>query len=95
MSLDAAEFQSNLLVSADNQGRITLWDLKKCSPSEECQPVEQWDGHNEKAVRSVALSADGCYLVSGGDDGQVMLWSLTSEGKLAEQKGKQTKSILK
>ena len=95
-SLDAAEFRSDLLVSADNQGRITLWDLKKCSPIEECQPVEQWDnGHNEKPVRSVALSADGCYLVSGGDDGRVMLWSLTSEGKLAEQKGKQTKSILK
>ncbi len=92
-SLDMAEFQPDLLVSADNQGRISLWDLQQCSPSKQCQPVEQWlDGHNEKAVRSVALSADGCYLVSGGDDGLVRLWSLTSEGKLAEQNGKKIKN---
>ena len=92
-SLDMAEFQPDLLVSADNQGRISLWALQQCSPSKQCQPVEQWlDGHNEQAVRSVALSADGCYLVSGGDDGLVRLWSLTSEGKLAEQNGKKIKN---
>ena len=92
-SLDTAEFQPYLLVTADNQGRISLWDLQQCSPSGQCQPVEGWrDGHNEKAVRSVALSTDGCYLVSGGDDGRVMLWFLTPQGKRAEPNGKEIHS---
>jgi WD40 repeat protein len=39
--------------------------------------LDQWqDGHGGKPVRSVALSANGCYLASAGDDGRVMLWSL-------------------
>jgi len=47
-----------------------------------CQIIDQWpNSHGGKAVRSVALTADGCYLASGGDDGRVMLWSLTREGK--------------
>ncbi|MGK7916337.1 MAG: WD40 repeat domain-containing protein, partial [Prochloraceae cyanobacterium] len=84
-SLDTAEFRPDLLVSADNQGRISLWDLQKCLVNQPCQPVEQWlEGHKGEGVRSVALSADGCYLVSGGDDGRVMLWSLNSQGKLAD-----------
>ena len=93
-SLDTAEFRPDLLVTADNQGYITLWDLQQCSTGQPCRHVEQWDdGHkahnekDEKGVRSVALSADGCYLVSGGDDGRVMLWFLNSRGERAMQNG--------
>lgn len=32
-------------------------------------------------MRSVAFSSQGCYLVSGGDEGQTKLWVLTPNGK--------------
>ncbi len=39
--------------------------------------LEQWrDGHNNQPVRSIALTQNGCYLASVGDDGKVMLWEL-------------------
>jgi WD40 repeat protein len=39
--------------------------------------VDQWaDGHGGKPVRSVAITPDGLYLASVGDDGQVKLWFL-------------------
>ncbi len=51
--------------------------------------LKQWRERDDgKPVRSVALSQDGCYLASAGDNGQVMLWPLTTEGKplLKEEK---------
>ncbi len=45
-----------------------------------CKPTENWPGHGGAAVNAVALSADGCYLASAGDDGKVRLWPLTSRG---------------
>ena len=83
-SLDTALYQPYLLATGDTQGYITLWDLRQCLDEQEgiCTPVDQWrQGHDGKPVRSVALSEDGCYLASGGDDGQVMLWPLTAGGK--------------
>lgn len=39
--------------------------------------LEQWQaGREGQSVRAVALSNDGCYLASVGDDGQVILWLL-------------------
>lgn len=44
--------------------------------------VDQWRASNKgQAIRSVALADNGCYLASGGDDGRVMLWPLTTSGK--------------
>jgi WD40 repeat protein len=43
---------------------------------------DQWqDGHDQQAVRSVALSQDSTYLTSVGDDGRVMLWCLSNTGE--------------
>ncbi|WP_413198491.1 hypothetical protein [Nostoc piscinale] len=84
VSMDSPEYKPHLLATADNRGQITLWDMNQClkNSNNQCQILEKWsDGHGEKAVRSVALSRDGCYLASGGDDNRVMLWSLTQEGK--------------
>ncbi|MCT7966850.1 hypothetical protein NG799_10940 [Laspinema sp. D1] len=90
-SLDAAEFNPNLLVTADNQGYITVWNMQPClNGGADCQRIQQWnDGHNGQPVRSVALSEDGCYLVSGGDDGSVMLWPLNIDGSRAQPQGEQ------
>ncbi len=92
-SISVPERQRNLLATADNQGYITLWNLNNCLPnnnssgqvgSQPCQLVEVWkDAHKAKPVRSIAFSNQGCYLVSGGDDGEVKLWGLTSNGRRA------------
>ncbi len=90
-SLDTAEFNPYLLATADTQGYITVWNMQPClSGGAECQRIEQWqDGHNGQPVRSVALSEDGCYLLSGGDDGRVMLWPLNLDGSRAQPQGEQ------
>lgn len=86
-SLATAQQKPYLLATADNQGTIMLWDLHQCiSENVDCKIVDQWPlGHGGRPVRSVALSADGCYLTSAGDDGRVMLWPLTSEGLRSPQ----------
>ncbi|MGD1712699.1 hypothetical protein [Dapis sp. BLCC M172] len=91
----------NLLASADTEGYITLWNLDKIRRCIEqspgggeilnCSAVrrEQWnDGHKGQPVRTVALSQNGCYLASTGDDGRVMLWSLNPNGERVTKKGK-------
>ncbi|MEQ9370610.1 MAG: hypothetical protein RIG63_16535 [Coleofasciculus chthonoplastes F3-SA18-01] len=86
-SIDVADMKPYLMATADNQGYITLWNMESClvegQPS--CEIIDQWsNGHDGQAVRSVALSNGGCYLASGGDDGRMMLWPLTTRGKRAE-----------
>jgi WD40 repeat protein len=85
-SIDQPEFNPYRLVTADNQGHITLWNLRNClTKNEACEILDEWsNGHGGKAVRSVAFSADGCYLASAGDDGKVRFWPLTSEGQRSQ-----------
>jgi WD40 repeat protein len=92
----------NLLASADTEGYITLWNLDKIRQCIEQSPgrgetlncsentmIEQWNnGHKLEPVRTVALSQNGCYLASTGDDGRVMLWSLNPDGTRENEKGK-------
>jgi WD40 repeat protein len=82
-SIAVPERKRNLLATADNQGYMSVWDLSTCLQSDRpCQLVEGWNNaHNGKPVRSIAFSSQGCYLVSGGDDGQTKLWALTQNGK--------------
>ena len=63
------------------------------SPRTSLQPLTceqavltQWQVNTTgQAVRSVALSEDGCYLATAGDNGQLKLWSLGSAGLQHEQ----------
>ncbi|MEO0868353.1 MAG: hypothetical protein AAFY17_07880 [Cyanobacteria bacterium J06642_11] len=81
LSMATAEIRPEHLVTADSQGNIALWDINQCLSSlTSCDPVDQWLGHGGAAVRAVALSQDGCYLASAGDDGHVRLWPLTTSG---------------
>ncbi|MBE7385038.1 MAG: hypothetical protein F6J95_026955 [Leptolyngbya sp. SIO1E4] len=81
-SLETAAEYPTLLAAGDSQGYISLWNLETClAAMEQCDPIDEWSAHGEQAVRSVALSADGCYLVSGGDDGRVRLWQLSGAGE--------------
>lgn len=85
----------NLLVTADNQGYITVWDMatRQCQlpplAAAHCDlpMLDQWrSGHGGEPVRSVALTADGDHLASTGDDGRVMLWPL-QDGKRQAKAG--------
>lgn len=81
-SLETAEENPRLLAVADSQGYVSLWNLEDClTNNRSCEPIDQWLAHGGDAVRSVALSADGCYLASAGDDGRVWLWFLTGAGE--------------
>lgn len=82
-SLSTAEYRPTLMAAADSQGYITLFDISECLVKEvNCKILDQWStGHGGKPVRSVALSANACYLTSGGDDGRIMIWPLSPEGK--------------
>lgn len=85
-----------LLTTSDSDGYITIWNLDECqntnTASQPDEPIEQkcslharWlaaEKSVEKAVRSIAFDADGRRLVSAGDDGRIVVWSLTPEGKL-------------
>ncbi len=87
LSMDIAKLKPYLLATSDNQGIITLWDMRPCLvDNQSCEIIDQWsNGHGSLPVRSVALSNGGCYLASGGDDGRMMLWPLTTQGKRAEK----------
>jgi WD40 repeat protein len=87
-SLAVPDFKPQRLAAADNRGRIRLWDLSQClpQPSPNCEELlEDWPGHGGAPVRSLAFSANGCYLVSVGDDHRVMLWPLAADGRRASR----------
>lgn len=84
-----------LLATSDSDGYITIWNLDQCqvipnTTSQLNEPVEQkcvvhdrWRAA-EMSVRSLAFDfdLDDRKLVSGGDDGRVVVWPLTAESKL-------------
>lgn len=88
------ELRSHILTTGDNQGWITIWDVTTCLPDivagraggRDCEIIDQWpEGHGGEPVQSLAFSHDGCYLVSGGNDGQVKLWPLNANGTRASR----------
>ena len=87
-SLALAANKPHLMAVADNQGYISVWDLGQCliNPGMPCQQLDEWRGGEDgQPVRSVALSTNGCYLTSVGDDQRLMLWPLTTDGRRASK----------
>ena len=85
LSMSSTDSKPNMLVTGDNQGKIKVWNLRPClEGKDECELVSEWNGDGQ-AVRAVALSDDGCYLASAGEDGQAKLWKLDNRGSSANQ----------
>jgi WD40 repeat protein len=67
--------QRRLLASADYEGFIRLWDLRR----DQVQPLLKWPGH-WGAVWCVAFDPSGQRLVSVGEDGILKLWEASGGG---------------
>ena len=81
-SLATVEQNPFRLATADNQGRILVWNLERClNQTAPCSVLDQWQLTPDTAVRDIAFSANGCHLVSASDDGRIVLWPLTSQGR--------------
>lgn len=83
-SLAQSNLRPNRFATADDQGRIAVWDIDACIQdnglSRDCEPIDDWLGHGGNAVRNLAFSENGCYLASVGENGQTMVWALTDQG---------------
>ncbi|MEH1782786.1 MAG: hypothetical protein V7K67_32060 [Nostoc sp.] len=80
-TIASSDSKPNLLVTGDNQGTIKIWNLHPClSNKAKCELVDEWTADSQ-AVRAVAMSSDGCYLASAGENGQAKLWSLNEQGE--------------
>jgi WD40 repeat protein len=67
----------SLLITAGRDGAVRLWDAGALSGAQGrvdlAVRAASLRGHGA-AVRDAAISADGSTLVSGGDDGRVLVW---------------------
>ena len=90
-SITKAQDKPTNIVTADNRGRIQVWNLSEnncLNQPQKCKdiaPRDQWreNPSSFSPVYSVALSEQGCYLVSGGENGQVLLWVMNANGSRA------------
>ncbi|KAJ3428524.1 hypothetical protein M0812_23848 [Anaeramoeba flamelloides] len=65
----------NLLVTAGSDGMIRLFD------NQTEVPIMGWVGHSCEAL-AIKFSPDETSVISAGSDGKVILWSLSSMGKI-------------
>ena len=81
---------SNIIAASDSDGYITLWNLNQCQevsnklseeelPQTSCVELARWQA-SKTSVRSILFTPDRRWLVSAGDDGQILAWRLTKKG---------------
>ncbi len=94
-----------ILAASDSDGYITLWDVNKCKkeklpkkpaadrlPQQSCQQLARWQA-SQASIRRVLFTPDQHWLVSAGDDGQILAWHLTD--KLTPDPTQKPKAIAK
>ncbi|MDB9379308.1 WD40 repeat domain-containing protein, partial [Nodularia sphaerocarpa] len=101
----APKSREKILATSDSAGYITIWNLNQCKTVKNdslqnaitevnCPQLDRWPASEKSsAVNTLKFSEDGRLLVSGGDDGRVMLWDLTTEYKLDQEKAGKGKTI--
>ena len=56
--------------------------------------VDQWQASElNLPIRDTKISSSGCYIATAGDDGRVMLWSLTKENRVVSKEGLKVKEF--
>jgi WD40 repeat protein len=80
---------TSILAASDSDGYVTLWDLSQCQkavrkgspkeqlPQQSCKERARWQVSNT-SVRSILFTPDQRWLISAGDDGQILAWPLTT-----------------
>lgn len=63
-----------LLASADDAGAVLIWDLGQG------KLLKRMRGHNRGGIWSLGWTAESNVIISGGVDGTVRLWDITTEG---------------
>ncbi|KAF2217735.1 hypothetical protein CERZMDRAFT_22795, partial [Cercospora zeae-maydis SCOH1-5] len=81
----------NLLASASNDYTIRLWDLRPAYQAQPCVAVLA-DGHRAP-VLAIKFHPNGRWLISGGIDTAVCLWSIPPLGERAPDSDWSTTSI--
>lgn len=83
----------NLLIAADTQGFITIWDLNQCpltpqGNAYDCVRLDRWRLTNTNDVRIPVRAIDLVqtddefyYMAAASDDGSVRLWRLRPDGR--------------
>lgn len=101
---DFSSSKKKILATSDSSGFITIWDLNQCETTRNiqqdfstlnCTQLERWQDESKNDIRSLAFSEDSSYLVSGGDDGRVVVWYLNPDYKLDKTKWAKGKTIYK
>ena len=81
---------SSILAASDSDGFITFWNLDRCQkipqkspkeqlPQQSCVQLARWQA-SKTSVRRILFTTDRRWLVSAGDDGQILAWHLTTKG---------------
>lgn len=81
---------TSILAASDSDGYVTLWDLSQCQkatpkgspkeqlPQQSCEQRARWQV-SKTSVRNILFTPDRRWLVSAGDDGQILAWRLTAK----------------
>ncbi|MGB6300585.1 MAG: hypothetical protein WBF90_31040 [Rivularia sp. (in: cyanobacteria)] len=88
----------NILATSDTEGYIAIWNLNECSYSNsseekvyqdvDCKILEKWQIKPKTAIYSLKFSEDRNFLISGTQDGRVVIWYLNNDFTLIKDASK-------
>ena len=64
---------SNLIATSSHDSNVKIWDLRASNN----QAVYTYTGHDD-IVKDVSISPDGKWVGSGGADGDLKIWEITT-----------------